>query len=247
MNRKHFLRILSAALLPALLSACAAQRPELYAMRNGGSHQPFYFTDRYGELAFREFYDWAGSFGQYGFDEEVAMVKTGTDRDRIPLYTPCPTALIDRDGERITPVYGFMTPIVGGVSFVNDGRKFHGVGRDLLASDGKWGCVDRRGRLVVACEYELAYPLFDRFAFVRKDGKWGVLDRRGRLIVPCRYDAGYYRAGIYVLDTLFDTQDTPPTDGANPAVRGEFEEGRIYMIADGCAEAFDMKGRKIGK
>ena len=228
MNRKHFLRILSAALLPALLSACAAQRPELYAMRNGGSHQPFYFTDRYGELAFREFYDWAGqfvgdravverdgkwgyidrsgetvvpfrydwagSFGQYGFDEEVAMVKTGMDRDRIPLYTPCPTALIDRDGERITPVYGFMTPIVGGVSFVNDGRKFHGVGRDLLASDG-----------------------------------------------------GYYRAGIYVLDTLFDTQDTPPTDGVNPAVRGEFEEGRIYMIADGCAEAFDMKGRKIGK
>lgn len=192
-------------------------------------------------------YDWAGSFGQYGFDEEVAMVKTGMDRDRIPLYTPCPTALIDRDGERITPVYGFMTPIVGGVSFVNDGRKFHGVGRDLLASDGKWGCVDRRGRLVVACEYELAYPLFDRFAFVRKDGKWGVLDRRGRLIVPCRYDAGYYRAGIYVLDTLFDTQDTPPTDGVNPAVRGEFEEGRIYMIADGCAEAFDMKGRKIGK
>ena len=250
-------------------------------MRNGGSHQPFYFTDRYGELAFREFYDWAGqfvgdravverdgtwgyidrsgetvvpfrydwagSFGQYGFDEEVAMVKTGMDRDRIPLYTPCPTALIDRDGERITSVYGFMTPSVGGVSFVNDGRKFHGVGRDLLASDGKWGCVDRRGRLVVACEYELAYPLFDRFAFVRKDGKWGVLDRRGRLIVPCRYDAGYYRAGIYVLDTLFDTQDTPPTDGVNPAVRGEFEEGRIYMIADGCAEAFDMKGRKIGK
>ena len=135
MNRKHFLRILSAALLPALLSACAAQRPELYAMRNGGSHQPFYFTDRYGELAFREFYDWAGqfvgdravverdgkwgyidrsgetvvpfrydwagSFGQYGFDEEVAMVKTGMDRDRIPLYTPCPTALIDRDGERM--------------------------------------------------------------------------------------------------------------------------------------------------
>ena len=80
-------------------------------MRNGGSHQPFYFTDRYGELAFREFYDWAGqfvgdravverdgkwgyidrsgetvvpfrydwagSFGQYGFDEEVAMVKSG--------------------------------------------------------------------------------------------------------------------------------------------------------------------------
>ena len=175
------------------------------------------------------------------------MVKTGMDRDRIPHYTPCPTALIDRDAERITPVYGFMTPIVGGVSFVNDGRKFHGVGRDLLASDGKWGCVDRRGRLVVACEYELAYPLFDRFAFVRKDGKWGVLDRRGRLIVPCRYDAGYYRAGIYVLDTLFDTQDTPPTDGVNPAVRGEFEEGRIYMIADGCAEAFDMKGRKIGK
>ena len=154
MNRKHFLRILSAALLPALLSACAAQRPELYAMRNGGSHQPFYFTDRYGELAFREFYDWAGqfvgdravverdgkwgyidrsgetvvpfrydwagSFGQYGFDEEVAMVKTGMDRDRIPLYTPCPTALIDRDGERITPVYGFRL-LAGCRSSTTDG------------------------------------------------------------------------------------------------------------------------------
>ena len=156
MNRKHFLRILSAALLPALLSACAAQRPELYAMRNGGSHQPFYFTDRYGELAFREFYDWAGqfvgdravverdgkwgyidrsgetvvpfrydwagSFGQYGFDEEVAMVKTGTDRDRIPLYTPCPTALIDRDGERLSSTTDGSSTAAGGTCSLPTGN-----------------------------------------------------------------------------------------------------------------------------
>ena len=52
--------------------------------------------------------------------------------------------------------------------------------------------------------------------------------------------------GIIEREFMCSTR-TPPTDGANPAVRGEFEEGRIYMIADGCAEAFDMKGRKIGK
>ena len=87
MNRKHFLRILSAALLPALLSACAAQRPELYAMRNGGSHQPFYFTDRYGELAFREFYDWAGQF-------------VG---DRAVVERDGKWGYIDRSGETVVP------------------------------------------------------------------------------------------------------------------------------------------------
>ncbi len=88
-----------------------------------------------------------------------------------------------------------MTPIVGGVSFVNDGRKFHGVGRDLLASDGKWGCVDRRGPVGRRLRVRAGLSLFDRFAFVRKDGKWGVLDRRGRLIVPLPLRCGVLSSG----------------------------------------------------
>lgn len=67
-------------------------------------------------------YDWCGSFGEYGFDKSVAMVKNEVDKFKVPILSDCPTALIDRKGNRVTPFYGFIFPVRDKVAFVNDGR-----------------------------------------------------------------------------------------------------------------------------
>lgn len=129
-------------------------------------------------------YDWCGSFGEYGFDKSVAMVKNEVDKFKVPILSDCPTALIDRKGNRVTPFYGFIFPVRDKVAFVNDGRTDFADTRlqNLGFADGKWGCIDPKGRLVVPCVYELAYLLIATpgFTIVRRDGKWGVLNDRGR-------------------------------------------------------------------
>ena len=50
------------------------------------------------------------------------MVKNEVDKFKVPILSDCPTALIDRKGNRVTPFYGFIFPVRDKVAFVNDGR-----------------------------------------------------------------------------------------------------------------------------
>lgn len=80
------------------------------------------FIDPSGATAVPLQYDWCSSFGEYGFDKSVAMVKNEVDKFKVPILSDCPTALIDRKGNRVTPFYGFIFPVRDKVAFVNDGR-----------------------------------------------------------------------------------------------------------------------------
>ena len=203
------------------------------------------FIDPSGATAVPLQYDWCGSFGEYGFDKSVAMVKNEVDKFKVPILSDCPTALIDRKGNRITPFYGFIFPVRDKVAFVNDGRTDFADTRlqNLGFADGKWGCVDPKGRLVVPCVYELAYLLIATpgFTIVRRDGKWGVLNDRGRPIVPCVYDAVYYKEGHTVIDTQADTSEAGKSVAAP---NGGFREKLLYMQKEGETEIFTEKGRR---
>lgn len=99
-------------------------------------------------------YDWVSSFGEFGFDKNVAVIKNGTDKNKIPMFTPCYTALIDVCGKVISKRYGFIYPVENDLSIVNNGMKFYNVGRELSASkDGLWGCIDKKGKEVIPCKY----------------------------------------------------------------------------------------------
>lgn len=191
-------------------------------------------------------YDWCSSFGEYGFDRSVAIVKNEVDKFKVPILSDCPTALIDRSGKLVTPFYGFIFPVMGKRAFVNDGHTDFSDTRlqNLGFADGKWGCINRKGRLVVPCVYELAYLLqpTDGFTIVRRDGKWGVLGNKGRPIIPCVYDAVYYKAGHIVIDTLADTSEAGQ---AASAPDGGFREKLIYMQKDGRTEVFTPNGKRV--
>ena len=203
------------------------------------------FIDPSGATAVPLQYDWCGSFGEYGFDKSVAMVKNEVDKFKVPILSDCPTALIDRKGNRVTPFYGFIFPVRDKVAFVNDGRTDFADTRlqNLGFADGKWGCIDPKGRLVVPCVYELAYLLIATpgFTIVRRDGKWGVLNDRGRPIVlrlrRCLLQRRAYRyrhAGRH--------------GRSRKERRGSerrFREKLLYMQKEGETEIFTEKGRRV--
>lgn len=75
----------------------------------------------------------------------------------------------------------------------------HGFGDGLLAveKNGKWGFIDRQGRLVIPADFEDTEGFAEGKAAVKLDGFWGVIDTSGKLLVQPRYkSAGRYFGGF---------------------------------------------------
>lgn len=57
-------------------------------------------------------------------------------------------------------------------------------------SSGKWGFVDKTGKLVIPCQWEYVGNVFIEGLARVKDssGKWGFIDKTGKLVIPCLWD-----------------------------------------------------------
>ncbi len=61
-----------------------------------------------------------------------------------------------------------------------------------VKSDGKFGFVDKNGKVVIPPRYEEVMPFVRGISAVKRDGKWGFVDKRGKEIVSPTYEfAGY--------------------------------------------------------
>jgi len=60
-------------------------------------------------------------------------------------------------------------------------------------SDGKWGFVDTKGKVVIEPQYDKAKSFSNGLAAVCKDGLWGFIDREGNIALAYQYlDADYF-------------------------------------------------------
>lgn len=79
-----------------------------------------------------------------------------------------------------------------------------GLGRVRMGDtqSGKWGYVDKTGKLVVPCQYEGVQDFSEGLATVKDStGKCGVIDQTGAIIIPCQYDAIYqFHEGLAVIE-----------------------------------------------
>lgn len=201
------------------------------------------FIDGKGETVIPFNYDWASSFGEFGFDIDIAIVKYGIDNDSPPIWTACPTELINLRGEVISQRYGFIHPIEHNLSIANNGTKFRTVGHALsMSEDGAWGCINKKGKEIVICQYELMYPFRSNITFVRKDEKWGCINERGKEIIPCIYDEVHYRTANIEINTPFDMS---PLDNLDKRTIPDQKEGIIYMVSGNNVFPFNEKGRML--
>jgi|GEM_PF-5342749 len=104
---------------------------------------------------------------------------------------------IDRKGEvRIQP-------------FSSTELKFDEYGWSNCCVDGKHGWIDRRGAVVLPCEWDDCRPFgpsptkdpMDDVALVKRDDKWGGIDRRGNMVIPFQFEtvgAGFNDDGLAI-------------------------------------------------
>ena len=73
--------------------------------------------------------------------------------------------------------------------------------------NGKWGYIDKTGKLVIPCQWEATEGFSEKLAAVKDaTGKWGYIDTKGNVVIPCQwYGAGYFNSSgqAEVLDKSY--------------------------------------------
>jgi hypothetical protein len=70
----------------------------------------------------------------------------------------------------------------------DDAYDFANNGLAAVYIDGKYGCSDQKGNLVIDAIYDRII-CFDDYILTEKNGKLGVLDASGNMIVDFLYDS----------------------------------------------------------
>ena len=74
----------------------------------------------------------------------------------------------------------------------------------LQVSDGKWGFIDQRGKVVIPCQWKDALFFSEGLAGVQDfNGKWGFIDQKGKLVIPYQWkfvNSAYYEGLVGVQD-----------------------------------------------
>lgn len=153
---------------------------ELAAARNRDSD--YVYINMLGEVAIASEYDMI-----YDFKDGRAQVKiVDGDSSTAPTYY----RFIDTAGDEIVASNKYD----GANDFVN-GRA---VIRD--AKSKKYGAIDRRGKEVVPCKYDLVCDFDDDgVATVEKNGKWGLVDLKGQEVVACKYPELQFSDGLGLI------------------------------------------------
>ena len=146
--------------------------------------------------------------------------------DRIKSFAEDSTAVAKKEGK-----YGIID-LKGNeiIPFVYDYCDNFHEGMAAIVQNGKLGFVNRKGTLVIECQYEYEdiprYHLYTKFvnglAAVKKDGLWGYIDKTGKIAIPFNaYLEGmpFYR-GFSIITRMVDI--VPRGDYAPPLHNTEF-------------------------
>jgi hypothetical protein len=61
-----------------------------------------------------------------------------------------------------------------------------------LIVDGKWGYIDKSGKLVIKSEFDDAYAFSEGLAMVKAGSKYGYIDSTGRYVIKPEFDEAHF-------------------------------------------------------
>ncbi len=148
-------------------------------------------------------------------------------------------ALVDAAGKTIVPTgtYDYITCVNSGYITVQ--------------KKGKFGVINKSGRLVIPLIYDRIDPFWSGVALAIKAKKYGVLNTAGKTIVPFNYgDGAVYRNGVIRMRSSGKTIVFDRT-GKVIAPLGKYDYvlattgNLIYVERGGKVGAIDMTGREV--
>lgn len=150
--------------------------------------------------------------GKYGIIDKNMMLKVPVSLDDIdPDYKYSGQGM-----ERVQygDKYGYISPFTGDliVPFEYTDTRKPTNGLFWVKKNGKWGCIDKTGKLRIQHLYDEAtgFTAENRSA-VAINGKFGHIDKSGKVRTPLKYDfASYYNHGISMIriDDKYGYMDT---------------------------------------
>ena len=54
----------------------------------------------------------------------------------------------------------------------------------MVQNDGKFGFINKKGRIAVSLKYDDTMDFGEGLASVKKDGKYGFINKKGKVVVP---------------------------------------------------------------
>ncbi|MFD2568994.1 WG repeat-containing protein [Spirosoma soli] len=139
--------------------------------------------------------------GKFGIIDHALVLKVPVALDAIDVdYTYSGQGL-----QRVQygTKYGYVSPVTGEliVPFDYSDTRKPTNGLFWVKKRGKWGCIDKTGKLRIPHLYDEAtgFTVEDRSA-VAIDGKFGHIDKSGKVRTPLTYDfASYYQHGLSMV------------------------------------------------
>lgn len=106
---------------------------------------------------------------------------------RVPYGLSMKYTYINRRGERaFSNVYSACGDFHYGLAYMRD-------------PNGRYGFIDKTGKMAIPCELEAAHDFCDSVALVKYDGKWFFIDLSGKMVVQENFKEGRiydYHEGI---------------------------------------------------
>ncbi len=140
--------------------------------RIGSEYKGYGIIDKNGNFLLPMKYDYIG-----GFSEGLSLVRPDFFEDRV-YY-------IDKTGKKVLEIEGNSGDFKEGLAYI---RK-----------NGKYGVIDKTGKVVIPIIYDYVKDFNDGLAYVWKDDKQGYIDKNGNEVVPIKYDyIGGFSEGLAV-------------------------------------------------
>lgn len=117
---------------------------------------------------------------------------------------------------------------------------------------GKYGYMDKAGKMVIPHQYEDTAPFSEGLAAVKLNGKYGYIDRSGKMVIPPQFDdAAPFSEGLSAASTgeqrgYIDRSGQRVIDGAKFALARGFFEGRAAAKGENDKYGFiDQTGKFV--
>lgn len=123
-----------------------------------------------------------------------------------------------------------------------------------IREDGKYGYIDKTGKVVIAPQYENTMGFSEGLAATRKDGKYGFIDTKGEWVIKPQFDFTYkFSDGLamvrvgkqYAWIDKTGKIVIQPRDYDEVALG--FSEGRLAVKKDGKWGYIDKTGRTVAE